>query len=128
MAGYARLPRLTEPPRATIEVSLERLAELLGEAGEEAVVQCTIAVDEEARRFRLDVGEGACELTEAATDRPDLEIITGRAAWQDIAEGELSPLEAFTDGRLRIRGDVELGVRLLRSVAADGGAVTVCGE
>jgi putative sterol carrier protein len=47
-----------------------------------------------------------------AVERPDVEIITRAETWWEIADGRLSPLEAFVKGRLRVRGKIELAKRI----------------
>jgi putative sterol carrier protein len=125
MVTYAKLRSLTEPREKNLDQTFQRLADSLRDSGKTAVVQCTILVDDAPRRWTLDLGESDCRLQSESVKKPDLEIITRDTTWWEIAEGRLSPVEAFTQGRLRILGDTELGSHLLR-LAGDNGAVAIC--
>lgn len=52
------------------------------------------------------------ELADGGLDDPALEIITDEATWDELTAGRLTPLGAFCDGRLRVRGDLGLARRL----------------
>jgi hypothetical protein len=124
MATYAKLRPLTEPREENLDQTFQRLADSLRDSGTTATVQCTILVADSPRHWTLDLQESDCRLQSEPVERPDLGIITRDTTWWEIAEGSLSPLEAFRQGRLRILGDTELGSRLLR-LAADGGATAI---
>jgi putative sterol carrier protein len=53
---------------------------------------------------------------ETAVERPSLEIITDARTWTEIATGRIAPLEAFGQGKVRVRGDIELALLLARRV------------
>jgi putative sterol carrier protein len=55
------------------------------------------------------------------TDRPDFEIIAKEEFWWQIAEGSLAPLRAFCESKMGLRGDIQLGERLLMQLAAQKG-------
>jgi len=62
-------------------------------------------------------------------ETPDLEIVLRQDTWREIASGQLSPVDAYLGGRMRVRGDYELGKRLLRSVSSSPDAsVDPCEE
>ena len=52
--------------------------------------------------------------------------MTRSETWQEIACGKLSPIEAFVSGKLRVRGDTELGKRLVKELTEDDGVVDIC--
>jgi putative sterol carrier protein len=60
------------------------------------------------RQWCLAMTPSGCEVTETATERPDLEIVTDATSWADIASGKLAVLEAFGLGKVRVRGSIEL--------------------
>jgi hypothetical protein len=134
MRTYARIRRLSKQRGEDMDKTLGRLGELLRDARKTATVRCTILVADEPRHWTLELEDRACRVhREAATKgrgglkRPDLQVITRETTWWEIADGGLSPLEAFTQGRLRILGDTELGVALMRHLADGDGAVSLCG-
>jgi len=53
-------------------------------------------------------------MAEGYAPNPDLEVITTEATWLQIADAELSPVEAFGQGRMRIRGNARMGVQILK--------------
>jgi putative sterol carrier protein len=55
-----------------------------------------------------------------------MEVVTSEATWRRLANGSYSPVQAFLDGALRVRGDVALGKRVLRHLGEPGGTVDVC--
>jgi len=127
MATYARVRRLTKQRDADIAQTFRRLAELLRDSGSTATLRCTILVADKSRSWTFELRGRDCRLHSDVAKVPDLEIITREATWREIADGRLSPLEAFTQGRMRILGDTALGSRLLRHVAESGGATSICG-
>jgi hypothetical protein len=127
MTTFARIHRLTERRGENIDKTFRRLADLLRDTGKTAILRCTILVADGRRHWTFDLQGTECRLHGDAVKAPDLEIITREATWWDIAEGRLSPLEAFAQGRLRITGNTELGSHLLRRVSDGDGAASICG-
>lgn len=128
MKTFARLQRLTEPRGEHLEATFHRLSELLQDAVKEATVQVRILSEQSPRHWVIELKERSARVHTNALKRPDLEIVTREATWWEIADGRLSPLEAFRLGRLRLLGDTELGSLLLKRVAVrDSGAIAICG-
>ncbi len=127
MVKYAKLRRLMEPRAEDLDQTFQRLAYSLQNSGKTATVQCTILGGDKPRHWSLELRGRECRVGDPVKV-PDLEIITKDATWWEIAEGKLSPLDAFREGRLRILGDTQLGSHLLKLAAEGGGAVAICGE
>jgi hypothetical protein len=128
MTRYARIRPLTAQRGEDIGETFRRLGDSLRGSDLFGTLKCTILGAEETRHWVLEFQDGDCALGRDAANIPDLEIITPEATWLEIAGGHLSPLDAFTQGRFRIRGDTQLGSKLLRHLREGGGAVSVCGE
>lgn len=128
MATYARVRRLTKARHDDIGHTFRRLAELLRNSGHTATLRCTILIGDESRSWTLELSGRDCRVRSAADSVPKLEVITREATWWEIADGRLSPLDAFLQGRMRILGDTELGSRLLRHVSEGDGATSLCRE
>jgi putative sterol carrier protein len=127
METYAKFRRLTETTEADLDKTFQRLASFLGRSGKTATVQFTILVGNTPRSWTVRLQRREAKVQDEAEDKPDLEIITRDTTWIEIAEGRLSPLEAFRQGRLRARGDYALVSNMLM-VAGDGsGPVAICG-
>ena len=71
-----------------------------------------------AASYCLDVDSGKCNVTAKRMPDADLEIVTDKDAWMEMAKGNLSPVDAFTAGRMEIHGDLEFGKKLLARVSS----------
>jgi hypothetical protein len=120
---YARLRHLSDASDEP-ERGLRAVAERLGDFEPGGVVQVRLVDGGEGAVWSIVAGGGDARAGEAA--RPDLEIVTTEPTWGRLAEGSYSPLQAFLDGSLRVRGDVALGKRMLRHLGEPGGTVDVC--
>lgn len=110
-------PNLMGAERKKIDGSFAKMARSLAKSRRTGAIQFTIREGRKTRRWCLTLTPGDCHVTEAAVDRPDLEIITSAPMWARIARGELTPLEAFGTGQVRVRGSIELARILARRVA-----------
>jgi hypothetical protein len=145
VTAYARLRPLTALRQADVGQTFHRLADLLSESGEQATVRCTLLAPTGAGPGggdRADLGGGGDRQwtlvparrkyrvveSGAVPGPPDIELITREPTWWEIAEGRLSPLDAFTEGRLRVLGDADLAARLLRKASGGTGVSVICGE
>jgi hypothetical protein len=132
--SLARFRDLTEHGKNDLDHTFRRMAEVLGETEERGWIQFRIKSDEEWKYWSLELGPEGCKVHaervtspafEVAT--PAFEVITPARTWWQIATGSISPLEAFGEGKMRIRGDMELGRLLLRRLASsEGGPVDTC--
>lgn len=113
-------------PRKALGATFEGMAKLLDRVGESATTQFTVLTPDGVARWRLDLGESGTSCREGAADAADLEIVVGEGTWWEIASGELSPVDAFARGELRILGDAALATRLYKALAAPEGVTDVC--
>ncbi len=128
MQRYAILRSLVEPAKRDLGATCHRLAELLADAGEQGTVQLNVREGEAEHVYSFELGQKQAVNRAVAGPRPPtLQIVTAAETWWPIAEGRLSPLEAFAQGKLRVRGDTALGTRLVRKLAAGAGMVEICG-
>ena len=80
------------------------------------VVRITLGPEEKARRWNIGLAPGGAKVAEGDAGEPDLELITSEETWSEIIGGRLSPLDAFTGGRIRVLGDVELARLMFRAL------------
>jgi len=126
MDSYVTLRNLTEHREIDLNATFTRMAEFLEKSGEHARVQFRILKDARRLFWCLELDKDACKVNTNKTDQPGLEIVTRAETWWQIAQGSLSPLEAFLQGKMRIRGDVELGKRLMKQLASSEGRLDIC--
>ena len=110
-------PNLLRDNSVDIENSFVRIKELLGNGYKAAVAQFTLSKGNVSRSWCLILSPGSCKLSEDSYLHPDLEILTNEIVWSEIAQGKISPLEAFGQGKLRVRGNIVLArhiVKILR--------------
>lgn len=126
MIRYASLRPLNEPSLREFERAFERLGELLEKSGERGRLQFQIRSAEARRYWSFELAAEGCRLRAEPVEKPDVEIITQAETWWQIADGTLSPVEAFGRGKMRIRGDLELAKRLYKKLATGEGSTEIC--
>ena len=124
--AYFRLHKLTGPTQKYLGETFQRMAELLhaNGAGESARLQFRILSDEKQSVWTLATVRKRWQVGEEEIERPDFEIITDAETWWEVADGRLSPFRAFLQGKMRVRGNIELGKRVLGRIASAPSAST----
>jgi hypothetical protein len=116
---YARFRPLIAPDARRVDATFVRMAELVAGLPGRAHVQFVLLDGERRRSWCLELRNKACKVKTVRVERPDLEVVTTPEIWGRIAEGELSPIEAFLCGRLTVAGKLELAKLILRRLASD---------
>jgi len=115
LSEFARpFPNLLGEKRTAIGGSFKQIAAALSKSKRTGAIQFTINDGRKVRQWCLAMTPSGCEVTETATERPDLEIVTDAQSWADIASGKLAVLEAFGLGKVRVCGSIELARVLAR--------------
>lgn len=99
----------------SIEGGFKRMAAKIGKTGRAAVVQLTVSGGR-PRGWYLSLSPETCKLSKGQNDRPDLEILAPQKTWLEIVKGTVSLLEAFGQGKMRVRGDITLARRIARNL------------
>lgn len=126
MSSYALVRSLTDGQAGDPEATVRRFAETMAGAGESGTVRLSVGDPEEGgqrRAWMVSLDKGGVEDGTDRSRRSDLELVTALETGQRMAEGSYSPVQAFLDGKLRVRGDVSLGRRILRHLAGPEGLV-----
>lgn len=115
------LPSLLRPRESDLGRSFEQLGKRARNPGIHAWVQFDVLEDDEGgksvvRSWSLKLDEETCEVHAGPTGRPDLQVLIHEALWWKLADGSLTPLQAFGQGGMRLRGDVSVARSLLRSL------------
>jgi pimeloyl-ACP methyl ester carboxylesterase len=92
----------------------ERIATLPGrfrrEAANGLVADYALTIDDTC--FEISISRGRCTTEERRPSFPHTRIRTDRATWVALDEGSLSSVDAFLEGRVEVRGNLEYAVRL----------------
>jgi len=96
-----------------LDAAFQRLGDLIGGSRSPMTLRIRLSDGRERRTWLLDADYNGCRVSNEA-DRPsDLEATMHPDTWTLIARGELSPLDAFAQGRMNVRGSM----RAARSLA-----------
>ncbi len=67
---------------------------------------------EEGGVAQVKVQDGVAELLEGAPDSPDITITISEADFASLLDGQLNATSAFMAGKLKIKGDMSLALKL----------------
>ncbi len=79
--------------------------------GVEAVFQFELSGDD-GGTFYASVSDGETEIVEGANDSPNVTIILSAEDFQKMMDGELNATSAFMAGKLKVKGDMSLAMKL----------------
>lgn len=100
------------PEVADVRASFLQLAERFLPA-EAAGVDVTYVVALDGfTAYTLHVADGRCLVSPGEPAHADARLHTDAGTWLDIVTGRIDGIRAFTTGRLRVRGDLQLAVQL----------------
>lgn len=81
--------------------------------GVSGTVQCIFSGDQ-ASNWVIEIDNQTCTVEESKVDDPDLTI---RASGEDgvkILRGQMDPMRAYMLGKVKVRGDLSLGMKLAK--------------
>ena len=80
-------------------------------AGMKAVYQYDIT-GEGGGKWHADIADGACAVSEGEAGSPNITITVASNDWLDIINGKLDGQMAFMSGKLKVKGDMSLAMKL----------------
>jgi putative sterol carrier protein len=90
----------------------ENLGQQIGASEEKAQVHFGIIEGDETRSWSLEIGPDGSAVRAERVHNPDLEVLVQKEVWWQIVQGVLSPLEAFSEGKMRVIGDLNVGRKI----------------
>ncbi|MGA8311548.1 MAG: SCP2 sterol-binding domain-containing protein [Terriglobales bacterium] len=124
-----KLRKLTAQDGEPIEDVLQRVVYELRGLGEKAIVELRLIGGENAGvrsiySVRLTPADAVLQTERAKS--PTLVLITTAKAFHDMADGSYSPVQAYLDGELKLQGNADLAMRIIRHLGELGTEVIDC--
>ncbi|GJL57044.1 SCP2 sterol-binding domain-containing protein [Nitrospira sp. M1] len=107
-------PNLFGRKRKTLQECFKRMARSLSNARRSGAIQFGIRDGKKMSDWCLTMTPEGCQVAEAKIEHPTLEILTDKVTWMEVANGKMAPMEAFGQGKMRVRGDLQLARVLVR--------------
>jgi putative sterol carrier protein len=80
-------------------------------AGMKAVYQWDVT-GEGGGKWHAEIADGKCSVKDGAHASPNITITVGAKDWLDIVNGKLDGQMAFMSGKLKVKGDMSLAMKL----------------
>jgi putative sterol carrier protein len=123
---FARFSDLTRPGDPDVYASFDRMAKQLEGSGIKGKVQFSILDGDNWKQMGIQLESSGAKVQKEPLKKPDLEILTRKETWEQIASGALSPVDAFVNGKMRVRGNYKLGPRIIKHLAVTPGRIDIC--
>jgi len=101
------------------ELTIEKLMDLMPKAfvpekaqGVDAVIQYHLT-GEQGGDWVITIREGACKVEKGTTENPKLTLTAEAKDYLDVVTGKLNAMAAFSAGKLKLKGDLGLAMKLM---------------
>lgn len=123
---FARFKDLTDNGRTDLVGTFKNMASLLETAGFDIGIEFHIHDKHTVHTHSLYATSGKSTVKPGPDPKAHLEVITTAETWHEIARGATSLLDAFGDGKLRLRGDTRVGAKAMKHLAGTPGRYEIC--
>jgi pimeloyl-ACP methyl ester carboxylesterase/putative sterol carrier protein len=114
LVGYSSLVAIAAEGPLAAERVRERIESLPDrfrpEAAERLVADYALTID--GTCYEISISRGRCMVEERTPSFPHTRIRTDEATWLALDDGDVSSVDAFLEGRVEVRGNLEYAVRL----------------
>lgn len=128
LASYAKIQNLTNGKPGDlkqVDIYFKNLAKLLEGTKLSGIIQFRISFDE-PKYYHLDIKGEKSSFNIGTHEKPHVEVLIKPDAFVKIADNSISPIEAVATGKLRIRGDLKLGMKLYKRIITTEGKIAPC--
>ncbi len=80
-------------------------------AGVNAIIQYHLT-GEEGNDWIIAIQDGACKVTEGVAENPKMTVTADAREFADILLGKMDAMAAFMQGKLQLKGDLNLAMKL----------------
>ena len=101
------------------ELTIAKLMDLMPKAflpekaaGVDADIQYHLTGDQ-GGDWVVTIRDGACTTAQGTTEKPTLTLTAEAADYIDIISGKLNAMAAFSEGRIKLKGDLALAMKLM---------------
>jgi putative sterol carrier protein len=91
---------------------LESMRRLLGASQRTALVHFEVREGGKSQSWTFKMDSDGCTISSGRDSNPDLEVLVTAETWWRLVSGELTPVEAFGTGEMRVIGDLSVARRV----------------
>jgi putative sterol carrier protein len=129
MSEFPRVKRLfprkldaAEVKASDIAESMEAGARLLKRGKDIGRLEVRLIGKRGSSSYTFDLLGGDCQMTKGSPAESDFEVVVSEETWVEIANGDLSPVDAYLAGRMELSGDLEFAKRQYAKAMTRGSA------
>lgn len=119
-SAFAPLRPFMKPNETDLSRGLENLSAELARLDSQVRLDMEVLEGSDTHTWVLECGLGRSLVRpgpRAGKKKPHVRVVVRHETWLQIAQGKLSPFEAFITGRLLVSGDTELAKRLVQHLS-----------
>jgi putative sterol carrier protein len=119
---FPRKLTAAEVSASDIAASMEAGARLLKRGKDVGRLEVQLIGKRGSNSYTFDVLGGECRMSKGSPADSDFKVVVSEDTWVEIANGDLSPVDAYLSGRMQLSGDLEFAKRQYAKAMARGSA------